>query len=79
VPLSINGWGLQEWAFIVFFGRAGVPKAEALSLGFLYHVVAVIISLIGGLLWLVYGGRKKAKNSCRDQFTKNKVTVNQTI
>ncbi|MBI4727192.1 flippase-like domain-containing protein [candidate division TA06 bacterium] len=59
VPLSINGWGLQEWAFIVFFGRAGVPKAEALSLGFVYHLVAVAISVWGGVLWLMYGHRRK--------------------
>ncbi|HTY08988.1 MAG TPA: lysylphosphatidylglycerol synthase transmembrane domain-containing protein [Candidatus Edwardsbacteria bacterium] len=59
VPVSINGWGLQEGAFIVFFGRAGLSRPEALSLGFLYHLVAVAISLAGGLLWLFYGGRRK--------------------
>lgn len=59
IPLSINGWGLQEGAFIVFFGRVGVAKAPALSLGFLYHLVAIAVSLLGGLLWLFFGGRKK--------------------
>lgn len=59
VPVSINGWGLQEGAFIVFFGRAGLVRAEALSLGFLFHLVAVLVSLAGGVLWLVYGGKKK--------------------
>ena len=59
VPASINGWGLQEGAFIVFFGRAGASHAGAFSLGFLYHIVAIAVSLLGGLLWLLYGGRKK--------------------
>lgn len=59
IPASINGWGLQEGAFIVFFGRAGMGRPEALTLGFLYHVVAVLISLAGGLLWLVYGGSRR--------------------
>jgi len=58
IPLSINGWGLQEGAFIIFFGRAGVDKSAALSLGFLYHLVAIAISLLGGILWLIFGGRK---------------------
>jgi hypothetical protein len=61
VPVSINGWGLQEGAFIVFFGRAGLARAEALSLGFLYHLVAVLISLAGGVLWLIYGNRRQLK------------------
>jgi uncharacterized protein (TIRG00374 family) len=65
IPLSINGWGLQEGAFIVFFGRAGLTRPEALSLGFVYHLVAVAISLLGGLLWLIYGNRKKQKETCK--------------
>jgi uncharacterized protein (TIRG00374 family) len=63
IPLSINGWGLQEGAFIVFFGRAGLNHSQALSLGFVYHLVAVGISLLGGLLWLVYGSKKKLKGT----------------
>ena len=55
LPVSINGWGLQEGSFILFFGRAGLPGHQALSLGFLYHLVAVAISLIGGILWLLRG------------------------
>lgn len=60
IPASINGWGLQEGAFIVFFGRAGMGRPEALTLGFLYHLVAVLVSLAGGLLWLVCGGRRRS-------------------
>ncbi|MDQ7798427.1 MAG: lysylphosphatidylglycerol synthase transmembrane domain-containing protein [Candidatus Edwardsbacteria bacterium] len=63
IPLSINGWGLQEGAFILFFGRAGVVRSAALSLGFLYHLVAIAISLLGGILWLIYGGRKPANDN----------------
>ncbi len=66
IPLSINGWGLQEGAFIIFFGRAGVDKSAALSLGFLYHLVAIAISLLGGLLWLIYGGRKPGNSNNGD-------------
>jgi hypothetical protein len=68
VPASINGWGLQEGAFIVFFGRAGASRPGAFSLGFLYHLVAIAISLLGGMLWLLYGGRKQRQQaeSCSD-------------
>jgi hypothetical protein len=64
LPVSINGWGLMEGSFIVFFGRAGMTGPEALSLGFLYHVVAVVVSLWGGILWLFVGRGQGPKPAC---------------
>ncbi len=68
VPASINGWGLQEGAFVVFFSRAGASGLQAFSLGFLFHAVTIVVSLLGGLLWLVCGGRRKAGgDACENQ------------
>ncbi len=64
LPVSINGWGLMEGSFIVFFGRAGMAKPEALSLGFLYHVLGVVVSLSGGVLWLLIGKGRRVKANC---------------
>lgn len=65
LPVSINGWGLMEGSFIVFFGRAGMTRPEALSLGFLYHVLAVVVSLSGGVLWILIGRGRRPKEECR--------------
>lgn len=65
LPVSINGWGLMEGSFIVFFGRAGMSGPEALSLGFLYHVLAVVVSLSGGVLWLLIGRGRRPSDECR--------------
>lgn len=65
LPVSINGWGLMEGSFIVFFGRAGMARPEALSLGFLYHVLAVVVSLSGGVLWLLIGRGRRPGEECR--------------
>ena len=59
IPVSINALGLQEGAFILFFTRAGLAKPEALSLAFLFRLVVVILSVLGGLLWLARGGSNK--------------------
>jgi hypothetical protein len=67
LPVSINGWGLMEGSFIVFFGRAGMSSPEALSLGFLYHVLAVVVSLSGGVLWLLIGRGRRPGDQCRPQ------------
>lgn len=62
LPVSINGWGLMEGSFIVFFGRAGMSGPEALTLGFLYHVLGVVVSLSGGVLWLLFGRGRRPKD-----------------
>lgn len=67
LPVSINGWGLQEGSFTLFFGRAGMPGHQALSLGFLYHLVAVAISLLGGILWLLRGRGRASAIACSEE------------
>lgn len=51
VPLSVNGIGLKEAAFVFFLGLVGVPQAAALSLSLVFHAIIVISSLPGGFVW----------------------------
>jgi len=51
IPLSVNGIGLKEAAFVFFLGRVGVPQAAALSLSLVFHAIIVISSLPGGFVW----------------------------
>lgn len=52
VPISVNGIGLKEAAFVFFFGLVGVAQSAALSISLVFHAVIVASSLPGGLLWL---------------------------
>ncbi len=52
VPISVNGIGLKEVAFVFFFGLVGVERGAALSISLLFHLIIVLSSLPGGLLWL---------------------------
>ena len=53
LPISLNGIGVREGAGIVLFGLVGVSRAQAFSLQFTTYLVAVAISLIGGLIVLL--------------------------
>ncbi|HET8759821.1 MAG TPA: lysylphosphatidylglycerol synthase transmembrane domain-containing protein [Nitrospiria bacterium] len=52
LPVSLNGLGVREVAFVFFLGQVGVPKDQALSLALLWLVVLTAASAIGGLVWL---------------------------
>ena len=52
VPISVNGIGLKEAAFVFFFGLVGVSQSAALSISLVFHAIIVASSLPGGVLWL---------------------------
>jgi uncharacterized protein (TIRG00374 family) len=52
VPVSVNGIGLKEAAFVFFYGLVGVSQPAALSISLVFHAIIVASSLPGGILWL---------------------------
>jgi hypothetical protein len=50
VPVSVNGIGTSQAAFVWFFGQAGVGRAEAFALSVLFLALGVVGNLPGGLL-----------------------------
>jgi uncharacterized protein (TIRG00374 family) len=64
LPISLNGIGVREGAGILLFGMVGLNRASAFALQFGTYLVAVGVSLIGGLVFLarIPGRRARAKN-----------------
>jgi len=60
LPISLNGLGLREVAAADLFVAAGVVSldAQAVAMEFLAYLVQVLVSLIGGVLFLVGPARK---------------------
>jgi uncharacterized protein (TIRG00374 family) len=58
LPVTVNGIGTSQAAFVWFFGRAGVPAAPAFALSVLFVALGVVGNLPGGLLYIV--GRRNA-------------------
>ncbi|MGE3063769.1 MAG: YbhN family protein [bacterium] len=50
IPVTINGLGLREWAYMTFFTTALKEETVALSLSF--YIITVIFSILGGIFFL---------------------------
>ncbi len=60
LPISLNGIGVREGAGIVLFGLVGLARESAFLLQFTTYLVAVAVSLIGGIVFLVRIPRRRA-------------------
>ncbi|MCL4460048.1 MAG: flippase-like domain-containing protein [Chloroflexi bacterium] len=52
LPISINGIGVQDSAYVFFFSKVGVGASEALSMSILYHLLRTALDLLGGIIYL---------------------------
>ncbi|MDI6700653.1 MAG: lysylphosphatidylglycerol synthase transmembrane domain-containing protein [bacterium] len=50
IPITINGLGLREWAYINFFKLT--TKEEIVSLSLTFFLVSVLYSIVGGFLFI---------------------------
>lgn len=50
---SINGIGFRDGGYVILLGKVGVSKAAALSLSFLTLFIPMVISIVGGILFLL--------------------------
>lgn len=60
VPVSLNGWGIREWATVLFLKPVGVSAHEALSLSLIAASLPLLAGAIGAVLFLARRRRKKA-------------------
>ena len=60
VPVSLNGWGIREWATVLFLGRIGISAHEALSISLICALTPLLGGMIGAALFLSRRRRKKA-------------------
>jgi len=61
LPISLNGIGVREGAGVVLFGLVGVRQDLAFTLQFTTYLVAVAVSMIGGIVFLVRIPHRRAE------------------
>lgn len=61
LPISINGLGVRESAFVFFFSLLGHPREEALAVSLLIVFLRYLMGSIGGTLLLLNSARTKAE------------------
>jgi glycosyltransferase 2 family protein len=60
MPLSLNGLGVREGAFVLFLGPLGVGTGQAIAVGLLVYAMTVAVSLLGAPAFAV-GGRSRVQ------------------
>lgn len=60
LPVSVGGLGLREGVFVGLFAIAGMSKVDAFALGFGTSLTDIVVSLLGGIVYLFYRGGSKA-------------------
>lgn len=58
LPISIAGWGVREASMVVAFGLIGVPVEVSLLISLIIGFTVLAVSLIGGAVWVLSGGRQ---------------------
>jgi hypothetical protein len=58
LPITVNGVGTSQAAFVWCFGALGVPRADAFALSVLFVALGIVGNLPGGLLY-AFGDRKQ--------------------
>jgi len=61
LPISLNGIGVREGAGVVLFGLVGVGRTQAFSLQFATYLVALTVSLLGGLAFVIRVASRRAR------------------
>ena len=51
IPISVNGIGLQEGAFFLFFDKIGIDSESALLIALLPRIAMFIFSLVGAIIY----------------------------
>lgn len=59
LPISINGIGVREGAFLYFFTKIGVLDYIAVSMSLVYYIQKVGVSLTGGLIYALRRSEKE--------------------
>ncbi|NNE09268.1 MAG: flippase-like domain-containing protein [Gemmatimonadetes bacterium] len=57
LPISINGLGIREGLGVYLYGLIGIESELAFTISFLAYVIGVVVSLLGGVFFIVRPNR----------------------
>ena len=59
LPVTFNGIGTSQLAFVWFFARAAVPTSQAFALSVLFVALGIVGNLPGGILYVFGRGTRR--------------------
>jgi hypothetical protein len=57
LPISVNGFGVREATFTVYFHQIGLPRESALVVSFMGAALMMLFSLSGAAVYILRGSR----------------------
>jgi len=57
IPISLNGMGLREYAFMSLFSALGVRSESCIALGLISSIVLILSSFPGGIVYIFFKNR----------------------
>jgi len=79
VPISINGVGIREGGYVFLLSKIGHSSSEAVSLSLLIYALSLLVSLIGGFLYLLGGIRSGRSGSSTGQQEEDRTAVSSRV
>lgn len=61
IPITINGLGLREAAYVYFFSYLNITEAGAMSLSLIFFFASVIASCAGGMVFILLSRENQKK------------------
>ncbi len=61
IPISLNGMGLREYAYMSLFGAIGVVPESCVALGLFSSAIIILSSLPGGVIYIFFRNRNDVR------------------
>ena len=65
LPISMNGLGIREGGYVFFLTHVGVAREAAIAFALLWFGIVLASAVVGGVLVVARGGRKKKITTSR--------------
>jgi hypothetical protein len=65
IPVSLNGMGLREYAFVALFSAIGVDRESAVALGLISSAIIVLSAIPGGVVYIFFRNRADIEQMAR--------------
>lgn len=60
IPISINGLGIREGAYVLLFAMVGVAESTSLAVSLMFFILVLIATSIGGIVWIFEKNKEKS-------------------
>lgn len=65
IPISLNGMGLREYAFVALFSAIGVDRESGIALGLVSSAIIVLSAIPGGVVYIFFRSRADLEQMAR--------------